>query len=492
MRQKPAMAFKTLLLVCLMPCGLSSAAVKADEGPFQATGFKVGEVTDTSAIVWTRLTLRSKRNPADGPKVSIEYRHRLPSGKADRVVSAVRFADGATVRDLRQAVPGVDGDVRVLVRQDHDHPWRETSWQAVDPLHDFTRQFSLDALEPNTAYQLRVEARSIRGTRGQPLEGSFRTAPRADDAVRVMFTVSTGQGNDDQDRPDGFKIYPAMLRLDPNFFVHTGDIVYYDQLAKTVSLARYHWQRTYSWPTNVQFHRRVASYFIKDDHDTWRNDCWPTMPARDMHEFTFRQGQAIFREQVPMGRSTFRSRRWGRDLQIWLVEGRDFRSPNHAPDGPHKTIWGAAQKAWFKRSVAASDATFRILISPTPMVGPDRANKRDNHANVAFQHEGNELRRFLAAEKNMVVICGDRHWQYLSVDPITGLREYSCGPASDVHAGGWKPDDFRADYHRYLKVRGGFLSATVDRQNGTPRLTIRFHDVDGKVGFEDTLRADTP
>ena len=85
-----------------------------------------------------------------------------------------------------------------------------------------------------------------------------------------------------------------MLQLKPNFFVHTGDIVYYDQLAKTLPLARYHWQRTYSWPTNVEFHRQVASYFEKDDHDTWLNDCWPTMQTEYMHEFTFAEGQAVF------------------------------------------------------------------------------------------------------------------------------------------------------------------------------------------------------
>ena len=46
-----------------------------------------------------------------------------------------------------------------------------------------------------------------------------------------------------------------------------------------------------------------------------------------------------------MGEQTYRTFRWGKDLQIWLVEGRDFRSPNNMPDGPDKTIWGAEQKA---------------------------------------------------------------------------------------------------------------------------------------------------
>ena len=125
-----------------------------------------------------------------------------------------------------------------------------------------------------------------------------------------------------------------------------------------------------------------------------------------------------------------------------------------------------------------------------PIVGPDRPSKADNHANQAFAYEGNALRRFLATQKNLVVVCGDRHWQYMSVDSETGVREYSCGPASDVHAGGWEQNNFIERYHRYLNVIGGFLSATVERANGVPNLTFRYHDVKGNIQFEDRLVAD--
>jgi alkaline phosphatase D len=187
---------------------------------------------------------------------------------------------------------------------------------------------------------------------------------------------------------------------------------------------------------------------------------------------------------------TYRTYRWGKDLQVWLPEGRDFRSPNTMPDGPDKTIWGTEQRAWFKRTVEASDATFRLVVSPTPIVGPDRDNKADNHSNKAFAHEGDEVRRFIASQKNMAVICGDRHWQYMSIHPTTGVREYSCGPASDKHAGGWKQSDYRADYHRFLAVQGGFLSVTIDRVAGKPTATFRYHDVHGEVRYEDKLTAE--
>ncbi len=468
----------------------------SNAGPFQASGFKVGEVTETTAIVWTRLTLRAERNPSDGPMVLFRYK-----GEDDftpyqhtgvhRAVVEVQYPAGVTVADIADAVPGTAGETRIRYRESNADQWRQTEWRAVDRDRDFTRQFLLTGLAPDTRYEVSVESRrSPDAALGQSLGGAFRTAPSAGEPARVVFTVSTGQGYWSQDCPDGYQIYDSILQLDPSFFVHTGDIVYYDRIAKTEELARYLWQATYSLPSNVRFHRHVSSYFIKDDHDTWQDDCWPGMSSDKMYQFTFEQGLRIFPEQVPMGESTYRTRRWGKDLQVWLVEGRDFRSPNPMPDGPDKTIWGAKQKAWFKKTVAESDATFRVLISPTPLVGPDRKNKRDNHSNDNFAHEGDELRRFIATQENMVVVCGDRHWQYMSVHPATGVREYSCGPVSDKHAGGWSDDQYLPDYHRFLKVAGGFLSATVERHDGTPSLTFRFHDVHGKVRFEDRIAAE--
>ena len=478
---------KSVLATTLLLLTATSNGVMAD-GPFHATGLKVGEVTDTTAIVWTRLTLREKRNSSDAPKVKIEYRTDSSRGRRQQTLKSIQFPDGLTIQDIFESVPGTEGDVRVLYRPAGKNQWKQTDWKPVNGLRDFTRQFLLTGLSANTRYEVQVESRSVADEPGGSTDGTFRTAPAKDAAEKIVFTVSTGQGNDDQDRPDGFNIYPEMLKLDPHFFVHTGDIIYYDKMAKNVDLARWHWQRMYSWPTNVEFHRHVSSYFIKDDHDTWVNDCWPTMQTPYMHEFTFRQGLQIFREQVPMGENTWRTRRWGRHLQIWMVEGRDFRSANTDPDGPNKTIWGQAQKDWFKKSVAESDATFKVLVSPTPIVGPDRDNKRDNHSNRVFKTEGDELRKFIAGQENLVVVCGDRHWQYMSIHPNTGVREYSCGPASDKHAGGWQQSDFRKDYHKYLNVIGGFLSATVEPGDQST-LTFRYHDAKGKVRFTDKLTA---
>jgi len=150
------------------------------------------------------------------------------------------------------------------------------------------------------------------------------------------------------------------------------------------------------------------------------------------------------------------------------------------PDGPEKTIWGKEQMDWLKSTVEHSDATFKVLISPTPIVGPDRQNKNDNHANEGFKHEGDLVRKFISEQKNMFTVCGDRHWQYISRDAATGLVEFSCGPGGNDHAGGWKQED-RLPEHIYLNVVGGFLEGAVNRTDGTPKLIFRHYSPDGNL-----------
>ena len=255
-------------------------------------------------------------------------------------------------------------------------------------------------------------------------------------------------------------------------------------LANTIALARHHWHRMHGLPRHVAFHLQTPGYWEKDDHDTLSDDCWPTLNPKKMLPLTFTDGLAIFREQVPMSEKTYRSVRWGKALQVWMTEGRDFRSPNNAHDGPDKSIWGKEQKEWLLTTLRQSDADFKVLVSPTPLVGPDRPKKSDNHSNAAFRHEGDEFRQWAMKNlpKNFFVVCGDRHWQYHSVHPQTGLHEFGTGAASDPHAGGTPGED--KNYHRFHRVKGGFVSVTVRRVKNMSTIVFRHHDVMGKVVHE--------
>ena len=450
-------------------------AAFADADPHQAMGTRTGEVTDNSAIIWVRLTTASVRNNAG----------KLIPGRVKQ--GAERPAITVPVDQLEGACSGAPGNVRLRygIKMDLSDA-KSTDWVEVNEKTDFSHRFLVNDLNPATTYYFVSETQGLDKKTHGGFTGKFQTAPTSNVSTDLTFCVMTCQGYPDRGHPDGHSIYPSMLALKPAFTCLTGDLVYYDNDEPYVTspeLARYHWQRMFSLPRLIDFNRQVGTYWLKDDHDTLNNDSGPE--SKSMGSFTFAEGQKIFRQQAPMGDGlNYRTFRWGSDLQIWFTDGRDFRSKNKVPDGPDKTIWGNEQKAWFKRTVKESNATWKILVTPTPLVGPDRSNKSDNHSNLKFKHEGDEIRNWLRANvpDNFFSICGDRHWQYHSVHPESKVHEFSVGAASDLHAGGSKGND--PAYHRFHRVKGGFLSATVKREGLKSSIVFQHRDVDGKVVYE--------
>lgn len=455
-----------LLVWGLTLWSLCSGAIIADSSPYLASGIKIGEVDHTSAIVWVRLT---KEKRADFERIPI-------------LTKGLKLRDKSKVRMPADIVPGMAGEARVgykLSNQEGDMQY--TGWIKVTAEHDFTHQFKLTNLKPHGDYQCVVEVRQTGGEQpSTTMEGGFKTAPSSDQEATIRFVVTTCQAIRSIDSgTNGHIAYKQMLEYAPYFFVHTGDILYYDKapFCQNIAEARAKWGLTFSYGHNKKFHRYVSSYFMKDDHDTLKNDTWA---GQRYGELTFSQGLDIFREQVPMGEKTYRTIRWGRDVQIWLTEHRDFRSPNNIKDGPAKTILGKEQKAWLKESMRGSDATHKFLIVPGPIVGPDKKGKADNHSNKAFATEGQDLRNFLATLKNTYVICGDRHWQYCSKDPQTGVLEMGCGPINDQHMFGGAPTKDE-NYHSFFGKKGGFLAITVSKGKAQAEwMSAQAQDVSGK------------
>lgn len=86
------------------------------------------------------------------------------------------------------------------------------------------------------------------------------------------------------------------------------------------------------------------------------------------------------------------------------------------------------------------------------------------------------MRALLASVPGCIVINEDRHWQYHSLDPETGLRELGSGPASDARAGGFSLDQ-QAAWQPFLRIQGGFLSVEASAAGAV----LRHHDVAGAV-----------
>ena len=457
---------------------------------FQGNGIKIGEISADAAVIWTRLTVTPEANWNGVAFLEPE----LPPGEEAKDGNfdwRIQLPAGSSLRDMAGSLEGAVGEVRVTLVPTDGPESRSSEWLPVDAERDYTRQVPFTGLTPGMTYRVTVESRNAAGVAGAVEQGAFRTALAPQAGGPVSFVVVTCGDYPRRDDPaNGHRIYQSMRALNPDFFVHTGDIEYFDRpdpWANCSQLARFKWNRVFALPLQRAFHREVASYFQYDDHDILRNDCWP---GQTFGTLTFDEGVRIFHEQTPSGPTPYRTFRHGRDLQIWLVEGRVARSANTDPDGPDKTIWGAAQKAWFRETVAASDATFKVVLTPTPIVGPDRGTKKDNLSNEGYRTEGDELRRFIGAQPGMIVVTGDRHWQYASVDPVSRTREFGCGPSSDVHAGGYSPKPGDEEVQKFFRLKGGFLSVAVDLPSeGHPVLWVRHHAVTGDTVHETLIPA---
>ncbi len=452
---------------------------------FLGQGVLAGEVTSNSVLLQTRLT------------------------------AAESVVDGD--------VPGIRGVVRFEIDTDptFKKPLFQTEWLPARPDGDFIVKAKISGLKPDTEYYYHALFGSHERLATADLARSFRTLGGADSTRPVKFVLAScmnyaffqagkdGKGKGAAtgvEKDNGYPAFTSMYRIRPDFFIGDGDNVYYDHpvgtRAKNIVEMRRKWHEQFVQVTLNQFFSIAPTYWLKDDHDYRFNDADTTRDIEPSHEL----GIQVFREQVPIvdmadtNAVTYRTHRINKHLQLWFVEGRDYRSPNKMPDGPEKSIWGKEQKEWLKRTIKESDATFKLLISPTPMVGPDDASKRDNHASIGgFRHEGQEFFEWLRdnniSTNEFFVLCGDRHWQYHSQHPV-GYEEFACGAINTQNARvGPKPEkstDPKGEVKQLYtapKPVGGFLLVEQKMLGGYPQLMITFKDQSGTSQYYTTKTA---
>lgn len=460
--------FKITLTVLSLLLTLSTTHAQLDHGQ----GEMAGEVTQTSVILQSRLTKGTKLINGD--------------------------------------LPGHKGWAQFEIsRNENFKSAMVTGWQEAFPQDDYIIKAQVDLLVSDTQYYYRLVygANTDNVSRGNTC--SFRTLPKANVIKPMRFAVVTGmnyhkfhKGNNAYQGADKNRGYPALetiKNLKPNFFIATGDNVYYDHPPKpatqTTKQMQQKWHEQFAQPRFAHLFGQVPTYWQKDDHDYRYDDADATGTRLPSHK----NGIAVFKQQVPVTNPhqtntiTYRTHKLGKLVQIWLTESRDYRSPNDMKDGPDKSLWGQEQKEWLQKTLLESDATFKFLISPTPIIGPDTNRKKDNHTNLkGFRVEGDRFVTWLYRngfyDKNFYILCGDRHWQYHSIHP-TGFEEFSCGALIDANARmGIKPGDHTStDPNLLISQRftspepsGGFLMVDVtSNENGEATAALVFYDEKG-------------
>lgn len=283
---------------------------------------------------------------------------------------------------------------------------------------DFTGTTALRGLPVGEQIHYRVTLADPDDPRrtGEPVVGTFRTAPaRRRDGVRFLWSGDiAGQGWGINPDIGGFRAYEEMRRLNPDFFLCSGDTVYADgpvQPAVTLpdgriwrnvttpekskvaeTLAEYRGNFRYNLlDHNVRaFNAQVPSIVQWDDHEV-RNNWYPGQilddtryTEKDVDVLAARASRA-FAEYFPV--STLHARgggvegrmhrvvRYGPLLDVFVLDMRSYRNANSPGRQADDTtgILGVEQLAWLKRELGRSRAVWKVLAADMPLglVVPD-------------------------------------------------------------------------------------------------------------------------
>jgi alkaline phosphatase D len=112
--------------------------------------------------------------------------------------------------------------------------------------------------------------------------------------------------------------------------------------------------------------RTTAVYAIWDDHEVRNNFAGPQEPLMPAGRRAFRDYWGIDGGPDDPDR-LYRSVRWGRHVEIFILDTRQYRSPNAMPDGPAKSMLGPAQRRWLLEGVTGSTATWKLIVSSVPL-----------------------------------------------------------------------------------------------------------------------------
>jgi phosphodiesterase/alkaline phosphatase D-like protein len=440
----------TVLLLFAIAVALPSNA--AATGGF-AQGVSAGEVKSSSVRLWTRA-------PVGGP-VTLLFSKRAKALRCARATAARRRRGSSVRRKLLAATPATDLTVQATVKR----------------------------LRSGTGYAYRF---CQAGTASRV--GRFRTAPSRKSRRPVKFAV-TGDADGALDPATGkpaynnFEVYRQLARERNDFNVNLGDIVYSDSavpgvpVALTVPDKWAKYRLNLSYPFFRLLRAQGALYEHWDDHEFIDDFSIPRYGSA-----LYESGKKAFLDYSPTRYSArsglYRSFRWGKNLEIFFLDERSFRSldasqspfcrnpatgqpdplpqlpprlrsgliPNPAIanfptaaqcqaalNDPNRTMLGKPQLARFENAIKRSKATFKVIMNEVPIqkmyfVPYDRWE--------GYNAERESLLRFLQTNvRNVVFLTTDLHATLINnvryttfpeegASKDTGMLDFVTGPVA--------------------------------------------------------------
>lgn len=415
------------LSVFVAAIALAAAALVADAAtPGFRYGVAAGEITSTSTVLWTRA-------PAAGP-------------------------------------------VRVELSRAGGGPTKRYEWRAR-PSTDLTVQGVVSGLRRGTTYRYMF----FQNRRSSPV-GTFTTAPAPSATGEVRFAIS-GDADATRDaagKPgfNRFEVYGRMAGEKNDFNINLGDTIYSDSEIGGAPIARTVEEKWAKYRLGLELaplrrlRQSTGLYSHWDDHE-FVND----FSQAENGSPIYAAGVKAFANYAPVARpgrlGLYRTFRWGRQLELFFLDERSFRSakaddacgndlapaaPQSVRDGfatlapalknpvsvacttalndPTRTMLGAAQYAAFTNAIKASKATWKVVVNEVP-IQQYYALPYDRWEGYAAERE--RLLRFLQANvRNVVFLTTDTHANFVNevryrtfgTPESSGIWEVVTGPVA--------------------------------------------------------------
>lgn len=389
----------------------------------------LGEMTDHSAVLWARETPNTEASTQAPTQAARRYLHALPPGRTRAAVAPFlsRFDDTARVR-LTNLHTG-----SLVVWSSHTRDADEPPPEGCAP-----RPFTL-----------------------APAAGEPRP-------VRFVFGGDVGGQNVCRDAVDGFPTLPELVARPHDFRVLLGDMIYADDTClvegaygntqvpmqhpplPSLETYRAHWR--YAQDDAAYRALRWGAYVVWDDHETV-NDAGPHhdrvrsqahVPLMPLGRRGLLEHDALDLWPDDATSPLHRRFRWGRHLELVLLDTRSHRDDGARPDDAPtpKSLLGAQQRDWLADVLRSSDATWIVVVSSVPIALPTGAQgRRDSWADGdTGRGYVRELRGLLEvaqrARRQLVFITTDVHFtaafehRPFADDPSFVVHELVTGPLS--------------------------------------------------------------
>jgi alkaline phosphatase D len=269
---------------------------------------------------------------------------------------------------------------------------------------------------------------------GRSAIGRFR-APIADDAMEkltlgALCCIHAGKNPDPIQRAADFNGFDAFLFL--------GDNAYCDGSTRLDGYREdyhEHWSR----PAHIALRAATSQYITWDDHEFANNWNPETLDPQQITD-----AKAVFFEHAPIARHSsspdrlWRSARWGKTLEIFVLDSRSERKPS-TKNTDHAEYLSPEQLAWLKSALAASPAVFKVILNSVPITNMpalwDAGGFITGDTWESFGSQREDLLGFIDANNitGVTWISGDFHLAFISKVGKNGevganQHEILCGP----------------------------------------------------------------